>query len=142
LDNQQKQRLVRRRIAAGPVHLQVCQPGQPSVASCHDVPLRTFWNSVVRPFAIIQEHLPEIDPLGIVDIEDCDGSAAGLRAAEEDCAVPLEVTLPRLATGVEKPHHVGRQRVSAAEIRAFVEVTSMAAPTSILGIVTATVLFG
>jgi hypothetical protein len=51
-------------------------------------------DSVVRPFAFIQEHLSELDPLGIVNVEDCNGGAAGLRTAEEDCSGPLEVAFP------------------------------------------------
>jgi hypothetical protein len=51
-------------------------------------------DSLLGPLAFIQEHLPELDPLGIVNVEDRNGAAAGLRAAEEDCAVPLEVAFP------------------------------------------------
>ena len=71
----------------------------------------------------------------IVDIEYSDGGAAGLCAAGEDWPEPFEVAFPQLATGIEKPDDVVRYRVPAAQIGAFVQVTSMAAPTSVSWIV-------
>ena len=80
--------------------------------------------------------------LRIVDVEDGDGGAAGLRAAHEDRAVPLEMPLPRLASGIEETHHVIGQRVAAAQVWSLMEVASVAAPTAVVGIVRAAVLLG
>ncbi len=62
--------------------------------------------------------------------------------ANEDRAVPLEVTIPRLAPWIEEPNNFACQRISARQIRPFAQVTAMATPCPIGGIVRTAVLFG
>ena len=67
----------------------------------------------------------------IVDIKDGDGCTAYLRGPHKHGSVPLEVTLPPLTAGIEEPNDVTGLWVSAAQVRALVQVAPMTAPTSI-----------
>src|SRR6478609_5924550 len=62
--------------------------------------------SRLGPFSRVDEDLPEDDALPVVHVEDGDGGAASLRAADEDCPGPVEVPLPRLAARVEQSDHL------------------------------------
>jgi hypothetical protein len=80
--------------------------------------------------------------LRIVDVEHGNGGAADLRATHENGSLPLEVALPELTAGVEKAHDLARARVSAAQVRAFVQIAPMAAPAPVLRGIRPAVLLG
>ena len=65
-----------------------------------------------------------------------------MRAPNEHGSVPLEVALPELTAGIEKAHDFSRQRVSAAQVRASVQVAPMAAPASVVKGIRPAVLLG
>jgi hypothetical protein len=84
--------------------------------------------------------LPEFDTLRIIDVKNDYGRAAILRAADENGPEPFEVSFPQLPSRIEKPRHLVRQRISAAQIRTLVEVTSMTTPRAIARIIGAAML--
>jgi hypothetical protein len=96
--------------------------------------------SIVWPFAFTHKFLPQFDPLRVIDVENGDSGAAGLRSAHERRAEPLKVSLPRLLSRIEKAHDVVRERIATGQIRPLAQITSMAAPGSILSRVGAAVL--
>ena len=70
---------------------------------------------VFRPVPFVPEYPAECDALGVVDIENGHGGAAGLCAADEYSPTPLEVAFPCLASRVEEPYYVLREWVAAAQ---------------------------
>jgi hypothetical protein len=97
---------------------------------------------VLRPVPFVPEYAAECDALRVVDVENRHGGAAGLCAADEYSPAPLEVAFPRLAPRVEKPDHVAREWVAAAQIRPLVQMAAVATPAPIVEVVGAAVLPG
>jgi hypothetical protein len=69
-------------------------------------------DSIARPIALVHQHLPKLNPLGIVDVQDGNRGTTSLRLACKVSGNPLEVTFPGLASGIEQPDNFAGQGIS------------------------------
>jgi len=63
---------------------------------------------------LIDEGLPQFDAMSIIDIQNGNRDAAGLGAADQDGANPLEMSLPTLPARMEKSGNLAREGIEAA----------------------------
>lgn len=78
----------------------------------------------------------------MIDVKHGDRGAPSRREADENGAVPLEMALPALATGIEKANDLARNKISAAQVWSLMEVASVATPAAILQRIAAAMLLG
>ena len=78
----------------------------------------------------------------VIDIEYGDGRTPDPSSADQHSSKPLGMASPRLPTGIEQPKDVISQRIESTKIRAFVEIAAEAAPSEIIRMITAAMLFG
>ncbi len=68
----------------------------------------------------------------MVDVEHGNRGPATRRLTDKNGAEPFKVAIPALATGIEEPNNLPRERISAAQVWPLPEIAPVATPAAVV----------
>ena len=99
-------------------------------------------NVPLRKRLFVDQDFSQRNPLRKIDPKNGDGCPTDLGPPDEFRPFPAKMPSPPLSARVEQANDLSRDRIDAAQIRAFVEVAVVAGQGKVISEVAAPVLFG